>query len=216
MYINFALRFWHHFVGNNVILFWRFSTVNNLEPNGQILVMSSWRREWSEDFKRTHSEPLLSSIDPFLKCNMSNNNTTTGNNGNIRYKDNRCAHSDNRRSLQEYLQSDMTRYEKLSCLHHLPVKYWVLQKIKSKMVQVLLKFYGMDKESPNIHLHNSKKPAWFLTTEQLNLKLLPFLLKDKKKIWQHSSSPDSITTENFSWDNLDWTHPLTVCSDKHT
>lgn len=66
--------------------------------------------------------------------------------------------------------------------------------INLKVVQLLLKFHGMDEESPYLHLQKFKEVCatinfQIISTEQLKLKLFSFFLKDKTKAWRYTLWP---------------------------
>jgi hypothetical protein len=67
------------------------------------------------------------------------------------------------------------------------------------MIQLLPTFYGMDSENPYRHIKDFEEVCnTFInrtcTEEIIRLKLFPFSLKDKAKLWLNSLRPRSIGT----------------------
>jgi len=67
------------------------------------------------------------------------------------------------------------------------------------MIQLLPTFHGMDSENPYIHIKDFEEVCnTFIdgtcTEETIRLKLFPFSLKDKAKLWLNSLRPRSIGT----------------------
>ena len=69
------------------------------------------------------------------------------------------------------------------------------------MIQSTVQFYGMLNEDPNDHIANFLEIYDTLkyngvSSDALRLRLFPFTLKDKAKIWLKSQQPDSFTNWN--------------------
>ena len=72
-------------------------------------------------------------------------------------------------------------------------------RLKPGMIQLLPNFHGLESENPYLHLKEFEEICVTLneptcTQESIKLKLFPFSLKDKAKIWLNSLRPGSITT----------------------
>ena len=72
-----------------------------------------------------------------------------------------------------------------------------------QMIQSTVQFYGMLNEDPNDHIANFLEICDTLkyngvSNDALRLRLFPFTLKDKAKVWLKSQSPGSFT----NWDGL--------------
>ena len=72
-------------------------------------------------------------------------------------------------------------------------------RFKPRMISSLLSFNSLDSESPCLHLKEFEKVCGTFndqayTDEIVRLKLFPFSLKDKAKIWLNSLRPRSIGT----------------------
>ena len=103
------------------------------------------------------------------------------------------------RTLKDYLQP--TRTTTPSCII-LPENAPNFS-IKHGMMSVIPQFHGMDSESPYQHLTDFELAcATFITRavtdEFIRLRLFPFSLKDKAKIWFNSLRPNSIS----SWSDM--------------
>ena len=71
--------------------------------------------------------------------------------------------------------------------------------IKSRIIQLLSKFHGLDSESPYLHLKEFDEVCSTLQYNNINeeivkLKLFSFSLKERAKSWLHSLSPRTIAT----------------------
>ena len=70
-----------------------------------------------------------------------------------------------------------------------------------QMIQSTVQFYGMLNEYPNDHIVNFLETCDMfkyngMSSDALRLKLIPFTLKDKAKIWLKSQPPGSFTNWN--------------------
>ena len=69
--------------------------------------------------------------------------------------------------------------------------------MKSGIIQLLLKFHGLDSESPYLHLKEFDEVCSTfhfnnISEELVKLKLFSFSLKEKAKLWLHSLRPRTI------------------------
>ena len=101
----------------------------------------------------------------------------------------------NFRTLREYLHP--ARQSTPSCII-LPLNQQAFN-LKPGMIQLLPTFHGMDSENPYIHIKDFEEVCnTFIdrtcTEETIRLKLFPFSLKDKAKLWLNSLRPRSIGT----------------------
>ena len=75
--------------------------------------------------------------------------------------------------------------------------------IKHSMLSILPSFHGAPRERPYDHIIDfeticSTLNRGQLTNNELKLRLFPFSLKEKAKVWFHKLKPRSI----FSWDDM--------------
>ncbi|CAL2256073.1 unnamed protein product [Prunus armeniaca] len=71
--------------------------------------------------------------------------------------------------------------------------------LKSSHLNMLPSFYGLPNEDPLTHINDifnavSSFPLTGVTEDQLRMRVLPYILKDKAKYWLNSLKPGSLTT----------------------
>ena len=103
------------------------------------------------------------------------------------------------RSMHEYINP--TRTSTPSCIEFPPNTPY--QGFKPEMIQLLPTFHGLENENPYVHIREFEEVvATFRgqtqTLDIVRLRLFPFSLKDKVKVWLYSLRPKFITT----WDDM--------------
>ena len=105
------------------------------------------------------------------------------------------AHAPHERHMQDYLNP--TRASTPSCII-LPSNTYTFI-IKPSMLPSLSTFYGMESESPYLHVKEFEKMVGTMVDgpqreEIVRLKLFPFSLKDQVKLWVNSLKAYSINS----------------------
>ena len=149
--------------------------------------MHTWHRDTTYGLSR--AEPRNN--NPITVNQMEGSQNNYGENKyNQEYQDNIP-----KRTLHDYLQP--TRTSTPSCMVT-PNTVGTFD-IKPEIVQLLPKFYGLDSESPYLHLKEFTEVCSTLqydnvTKETVKLNLFSFSLEEKAKSWLHSLKPWTPTT----------------------
>jgi len=108
-------------------------------------------------------------------------------------EDNQSLHNENNvnnrvRTLRDHI--NLTRTSALSCIIFPPDASRF--NFKPDIIQVLPTFHGLDLENPYLYLREFEEVCNICSMNVIRLKLFPFLLKDKAKIWLQNLRPRSI------------------------